>query len=285
MPLYPIAFEQFDFSGYDLVVSHTTRFAKSVITRPGTTHISYCHTPPRFLWNFSGEAHSKLVSPYLSFLRIYDQISAKRVDLFFAGSENAKERIKKVYGSDSKVCYPFVDLEGYGKIESFDGGYFLIIARLNKYKRIDIATDVFSRNGLKLKIVGTGPELGNLKKKAKGNIEFLGGVSEDVLKNLIAGCRGLIVTAEEDFGLTPLEAQTLGKGVIAFGRGGALETIIGGKTGIFFKEQTQEGLEEALEEFLKMRINPEDCRENARKFSRQVFQERFMGLLKNSWGS
>ena len=271
LPLYPIAFEQFDFSEYDLVISQTTRFAKSIITKPNTKHICYCHTPPRFLWNFSGEKVSRILWPILSYLRVYDQISAKRVDKFLAGSENSKKRIKKIYGVDSEVLYPFVDLERYKEVESFDGGYFLIVTRLNKYKRVDIAIDTFEQLGWTLKIVGTGPESGGLKRKAGLNIEFLGSLSEEVLINLIAGCKALIVTAEEDFGLTPLEAQACGKPVIAFGEGGALETVVEGKTGLFFEKQTEESLTQVLKEFDTIKFRAGDCIKNAEKFSKSFF--------------
>ncbi len=279
LPLYPIAFEQFDFSSFDVVISHTTRFAKSIITKPGTKHICFCHTPPRFLWNFSGEEHSKIISPYLSLLRIYDQITSKRVDTFLAGSENAKRRIKKVYNVDASVCYPFVDLDAYKNIESFNGEYFLVIARLNSYKKVDIAVDAFNKSGEKLKIIGVGPKRGELQRKAKKNIEFLGGVTEEVLKNVIAGCRGLIVTAEEDFGLTALEAQAAGKGVIAYGTGGSLETVIDGQTGIFFDEQTRESLEAAIGRFKKITIDEQKCKKNAESFSKKKFQIHFLQLI------
>ncbi len=280
--LHPLAFELFDLSDYDLVISQTTRFAKSIITRPETIHICYCHTPPRFLWNFSGEKLPGFLLPFLSWLRIIDRVSTQKVDLFLAGSENAKRRIKRVYQKESEVLLPFIDLEKYQGVQDFAGGYFLIIARLNDYKRVDLAVEAFNKLGLPLKIVGDGPLMGRLKKLAKTNIDFAGGVSEELLLNLIAGCRALIVTAEEDFGLTPLEAQALGKPVIAFGKGGTLETVIDGKTGLFFKEQTTESLIEALEEFNRKTFNPEDCRKNATNFSKQKFQQKLRELVKQA---
>ena len=255
LPLYPTAFEQFDFSGFDLVISHTTRFAKSIITKPSTKHICYCHTPPRFLWNFSGESVGGILSPYISFLRVYDTISANRVDNWIAGSHNAASRIKKVYHSDAQVLQPFVDLDDFRDLESFDGGYFLMISRLNKYKRVDLAVNVFNHLDARLKIVGVGPDLVALQKMAKPNIEFLGAVPENIKLNLLSGCKALIVTAEEDFGLTPLEAQQCGKPVIAYGRGGALETVINDKTGIFFAEQTVESLRSALDKFARIKFS------------------------------
>ena len=148
LPLYPIAFEQFNFDEYDLVISHTTRFAKSIITKPATKHISYCHTPPRFLWHFSGMKNYGFGEFLMTKLRIYDQVTVHRVDYFIAGSENAKRRIKKIYGVDSKVVYPFVDLKRFEGIDSFDGGYFVIAGRMNKYKRFDLAIDVCNKLGI-----------------------------------------------------------------------------------------------------------------------------------------
>lgn len=279
LPLYPLAFEQFDFSEYDLVITQTTRFAKCIITKPKIKHVCYCHTPPRFLWNFSGEMVNGLLTPLLTKLRILDQISAKRVDVFLAGSKNAQARIKKIYKVESQVLYPFVDLKEFENVESFNGGYYLIIARLTKYKRVDIAIDAFRNFKGKLKIIGTGGQLNNLQNYASDNVEFLGSQSDLVLKNLIAGCKGLIVTAEEDFGMTPLESQALGKGVIAYGKGGAKETVKNKKTGILFNEQTSESLIQALFEYEALKIDPDDCKENAKTFSKDKFKKQLIKYI------
>ncbi len=153
LPLYPLAFEQFCFDGYDLVISHTTRFAKSIITKPSVKHISYCHTPPRFLWHFSGEKSYGWGEALLTQLRIYDQISARRVDFFLAGSENAKKRIEKIYRVDSEVVYPFVDLERFKGVEGFHGGYFVVIGRPNEYKRFDLAKKACGQLKVPLRLV------------------------------------------------------------------------------------------------------------------------------------
>lgn len=275
--LYPIAFEQFDFSEYDLVISQTTRFAKSIITKPGTTHICYCHTPPRFLWNFSSERVALILAPFLTILRLYDQVSAHRVDRFLAGSKNAQQRIKKIYHRESQILYPFVDLdESYTK--GFDGGYYLMVARLNHYKRLDIAIEVFNKRQTKLKIVGVGRESNNLQLLSSEGIEFMGSVTDDLLKQLLLGCRGLIVTAEEDFGMAPLEAQALGKGVIAYGAGGSLETVVDGKTGVLFGAQTPESLDVAISKYERIKINPQNCYDNARQFSLEKFKNRLKEL-------
>lgn len=277
--LYPFAFELFDFTEFDLVITHTTRAAKSVITKPKTKHLCYCHTPPRYLWNYSGEIVPAIARPFLTPLRIYDRVSSKRVDLFLAGSKNAQDRIKKNYSSDSEILYPFIDLDSLNGIESFEGGYYLIIARLNNYKRVDLAVEVFKDRPDRLKVVGNGPELDKLMALASSNVEFVGKVGSDVLLNLLSGCRGLIITAEEDFGLTSLEAQALGKGVIAYGKGGALETIRNNETGIFFESQSVNDLREALNKFERMRIKTDVAKIHAKNFSKQNFQKSLLEVV------
>lgn len=256
LPLYGLAFEQFDFSQFDLVISQTTRFAKSIVTKPETKHICYCHTPPRFLWHFSGVGNFGLGEILLSKLRIYDAIAARRVDHFIAGSENAKKRIKKIYRTESKVVYPYVDLERFQGIESFDGGYFLVIGRSNRYKRFDLAQRVCNKLGLDLRLIN-------------------GGLNDEMVAQILAGCKALIIPGIEDFGLTSLEAQALGKPVIAFREGGVLETVIEGKTGLFFDQQTEESLINALKKLDSAKIDPKDCIENAAKFSKEKFISNF----------
>ena len=280
LPFYPIAFEQFNFDGYDLVISHTSRFAKAIITKPDTTHICYCVTPPRFLWHFSGESNFGFMELLMTKLRVFDHISANRVDQFLANSNNTAKRIKKIYRMDAKVIYPFVDLDRFKDVETFDGGYFVVIARLNKYKRVDLAIDACMELGLALKVIGTGPELESLRRlprsfAPRNDIEFLGNVEDEVVVQVLAGCRALIVPGIEDFGITPLEAQALGKPVIAYQEGGVLETVIPAKTGIFFKEQNIKSLSEALALFRLKNFNPEDCRKNASRFSKVHFINNF----------
>lgn len=279
LPLYPIAFEQFDFSQYDLVISHTTRFAKSIITKPTTKHICYCHTPPRFLWHFSGQKSYGLFETLMTKLRIFDQVSATRVDKFLAGSKNAQARIEKIYHRDSTVVYPFIDLESYAGFESFDGDYFVTISRLNKYKRVDLAIQACLDLNLRLKVIGKGPQLQKLQAISHNlpaaNIEFLGNVNDEVLKYILSGARALIIPGEEDFGLTAIEAQALGKPVIAFRSGGVLETVVDKKTGLFFDTQTVDNLKHLLKNFESKKFKSEDCKENANKFNRRNFIRNF----------
>ena len=257
MPFYPIAFEQFNFDGYDLVISHTTRFAKSIITKPQTRHICYCHTTPRFLWHFPKKENYGFGEVLLSKMRIYDQISARRPDYFIAGSENAKRRIKKIYRRDSQVIYPFIDWDLFESVETFDGGYFVVIGRPNKYKRFDLAQRACQELGKELKIIS-------------GNLD------DEMVVKILAGCSALIISGEEDFGLASLEAQALGKAVIAFSAGGNLETVIDGKTGIYFDKQDTDSLKGAMEKLNKISINPDVCINQARKFSKEKFKSNFV---------
>lgn len=277
LPLYPISFEQFNFDEYDLVISHTTRFAKSIITKPQTKHICYCHTPPRFLWHFSGYGNWGIAELLMSKLRIYDQISAQRVDFFLAGSENAKKRIKKVYKMDSTVVYPFVDLDRFKSVESFDGGYFVVVGRPNQYKRFDLAISTCLKMRLPLKVIGNGSKQITLPKINDRQllVNFLDSVDDDTLVSVLAGCRALIIPGIEDFGLASLETQVLGKPVVAFAQGGTLETVIANKTGVFFHEQTEDSLKDALLKLDSLKINPKDCFVNAANFSKENFVKNF----------
>src|SRR3989344_6557384 len=285
LPLYPMVFEQFDFSRYDLVISHTTRFAKCIITKPQTKHICYCHTPPRFLWNFSGENQYNWIKPLMDYLRKFDKVSSNRVDYFLAGSKNAANRIREVYGKDSKVVYPFIDLKRFHKVETFDGGYFVVISRINKYKRVDLAIEACRKLKIRLKVIGSGSEEEILKQvqddddAGRSNIEFLGNLSDEMVVKELAGAKALIIPGIEDFGLTSIEAQALGKPVIAFGEGGALETIVKGKTGIFFEDQNIESLERALKTFDPNDLKKEDCIKNAGKFSKEFFIRDFKQIV------
>lgn len=278
LPLYPIAFEQFNFDEYDLVISQTTRFAKAVITKPGTLHVSYCHTPPRFLWHFSREVHIMLETLFSS-LRIYDKITSGRVDFYIAGSENAGRRIKKIYRRESKILYPFVDFKRMEFEESFDGGYFLIVSRLNSYKKVEVAIEACKKMDMPLKIVGTGSQMDSLKLSASEKTEFLGEIDDSLLVKIMAGCKAVIVTAEEDFGLVSIEAQALGKPVLGYRSGGNLETVIDGKTGILFEKQDSESLVKAMRRLLSTGINANDCRENVKRFSKDIFFKNLKQIL------
>lgn len=256
LPLYPLAFEQFVFDDFDLVISNTTRFAKSIITKPKTVHVCYCHTPPRFLWHFSGEKSYGILETLMTKLRLYDQISSKRVDYFLAGSKNAAERIKKIYRRQSKVVYPFIDLNRFKGVDVFDGGYFVVAGRPNNYKRFDIAIEGCKKMGVNLKIIS-------------------GGLDDEMVVKVLAGCRALIIPGIEDFGLISLEAQALGKSVIAYREGGALETVIEGETGFFFNEQSVDSLVDALKSFSANNRTEAKSVQNAKGFSKENFIRNF----------
>ncbi len=286
--LMPLAIEQFDFSEYDLVLSVSASFAKGIITKPHTKHISYCLTPPRFLWDSSQKFVEEfgypkfiknLLPPLITYLRIWDKEASLRPDEFWSISDFIKGRVKKYYRKNSKVIYPPVNVSKF-QISNKVGNYFLMTGRLVSYKKFDLAIKVFNLNGLPLKIVGIGPELKKLKRIAGKNIEFIGLVSDEYLAQLYSGAMACIFPQEEDFGIVPLESMASGRPVIAFGSGGALETVIDRKTGIFFNEQTEQSFQAAIEMFYTLKFDPEICRNQAEKFDVEVFKNNIVQNLK-----
>jgi glycosyltransferase involved in cell wall biosynthesis len=289
LPLYPVAFELFDLRQYDLVLSSTTAFAKGIITRPETCHVCYCNNPTRFAWMYHDYlAYESLPATVKSFLpalatplRLWDYAAAQRVDYFIAGSVNAARRIKKFYRRDSHVLPPPVNCSLFSSSEHA-ADYFLIVSRLLSYKRIDLAVEACATLGVPLKVVGDGTDRRRLESLAGPSVSFLGRVSDVEVRSLMARCRALIVPGEEDFGLTPLEAQAAGRPVIAYAAGGALETVVDGKTGVFFMEQTVEALVEKLRGF-EDNFDPAMLRSNARRFDTPVFKETLFGLLERTF--
>ena len=291
--LYPLAFESLDLSDYNLVVSSSSRFAHGVITRPETKHICYMHSPGRMFWEpdfyFGPDSRLKtILTPILSYLRLWDHTAAQRVDQLIANSKNVAGKIRSYYGRDATVVYPFVDLErfkpGVGSHESGVEKYYLVVTRLASWKRVDIAVAVANAVGAKMKVVGTGPDEKRLRKMAGPGVEILGGASDEKVTELFLNCSALVMTQEEDFGITSLEAQACGKPVIAYGRGGALETIIAGKTGEFFESQDSETLAKVLKKFDSKRYRPEDCRKNAERFSKTRFQKELVEIASRAVG-
>jgi len=290
-PLYPLAFESLDFSDYDLVVSSSSRFAHGVITKPQTVHVCYMNSPGRMFWeprNYFSDNPTlgKLLSPVLSYLRLWDRVTAQRVDYFIANSKNIARRIKRCYGREATVVYPFVDLEKFKPITGDRGegvgDYYLVVTRLAPWKRVEIAIEAANRLKLHLKVVGGGPSLGKLKKLAGPTVEVLGSVGDEELSKLYQGCIALIMTQEEDFGITSLEVQACGRPVIAYGAGGALETVVSGETGELFSPQSSEALTHVLEWFDSKRYSSEGCRANAQRFSKERFQKEFLGELERA---
>jgi len=289
---YPRAFEQFDLRAYDVILSSSSAFAKGVRIPSGTCHICYCYNPMRFVWRYDDYIKREKINPlFMSLLPLlikrlkrWDVKVNKRVHFFIAISNNIAERIKIFYNRESIVIYPPIDVESFELLKE-DAGFYLIVSRLRQYKRIDIAVKAFNKLGYKLKIIGEGSDRKNLEKMAMNNIEFLGRQNDEMLKEYYGKCRALVFPGEEDFGITPLEAQACGKPVIAYGRGGALETIIDGITGVFFKEQTVESLIEAIKRFEKIKdsFNSERIRENALRFDKEIFKRKIKAFIEEKY--
>jgi glycosyltransferase involved in cell wall biosynthesis len=300
LPLFPTAIEQFDLSGYDLVISSSHCVAKGVITRPETCHICYCYTPMRYAWEmYDVYFNRNTVGPlvrwslpfFMNYLRRWDLKSADRVDHFVAISETVRGRIQKHYHRDAGVIYPPADVNFY-TLSKNTGDYFLITSALVPYKRVDLAILAFNELNFPLLVIGEGVEKNKLRKLAGGNIKFLDWQNPPNLKKYYSECRALIFPGEEDFGIVPVEAQACGKPVVAFGRGGVTESIKGAypdqeiashHTGIFFYPQTKESLMDAVHRFESVQFYPERIRENALRFDRRIFKEKIRELIEGKF--
>lgn len=283
---YPFIFEAFDLSGYDVVISSSSGFAKGVKVIKPAIHISYCHTPPRFLYHLPSETNRRnlfLLKPILAvvdlLLRIWDFRSAQRVDYFIANSQTVKRRIEKFYRRDAIVIYPPVDTSSFTAYSlpltaKQSAGYFLVVSRLSAYKNIDVVIQACNKLKLPLKIIGTGREEARLRKLAGLTVQFLGFVQEEDKWCYLANCQALIfASSDEDFGIVPVEAMAAGKPVIALKSGGVKETVIDGKTGVFFDQPTSSALIKVLQNFDPTRFNAEDCQNQAAKFSKDRFKK------------
>jgi glycosyltransferase involved in cell wall biosynthesis len=288
LPFYPFAMESLDLRDYDLVLSSSSAFGKGVITRPETMHICYCHTPMRWCWNYREYvereqlgAMARRVLPFLiTGLRMWDQVSAMRVDHFIANSPVVAARIQKYYRRDAVVIPPPVEVSRF----SFDPGieredYFLIVSRLIPYKRIDLAIEACNRLHLPLVIIGAGRDMERLKRMAGPTIRFLGRLSDQEVLHYYARCRAFLFPGEEDFGITPLEAQASGRPVIAYGRGGSLASIVEGITGEFFYEQTVDSLAAVLASFEERRYKSQTIRNHALEFDTSRFRRRILQFI------
>lgn len=285
-----LAYESFNFDKYDVVLSISARFAHGVITKPSTKHVCYMNSPGRMFWepcnyfandneqnarrgHFNNRLLQLIISPFLSWIRLWDYTAAQRVDKFIANSKTPQNRIKKYYKRDSDIVYPFA--EGTTKLQkpSSNEKYFLIISRLVSWKKIEIAIKACISLRLNLKVIGEGSDKSRLMKISNNSkyIELCGRVLDDEKTRLICNCVALIQTQHEDFGITPVEAMSWGKPVIAFGRGGALETVVSGVTGEFFYEQTSNSLSDTLQNFSPEKYLPETCQEQSKLFNKQRF--------------
>lgn len=279
LPLFPHLVERFDLRGFDLVISTSHCVAKGARAPRGAPSLCYCLTPMRYVWYFGDEYFGRwgwkraLTKPAFAFLKRWDISSAARVDRWLAISETVAARVKKIYHRDAEVLYPPVDA-GFYTPGGGAGNYHLVVSALVPYKRLDVAVRAFNELRLPLKIVGEGPERARLEALAGPGIEFLGWRTNEEIRGLYRGCRAFIFPGEEDFGITPLEVQACGRPVIALGRGGALETVIPGETGIFFDAQEPAALAAAVRRAERMRFDPAAARLNAERFDRPIFKER-----------
>jgi glycosyltransferase involved in cell wall biosynthesis len=291
LPLYPLAFESLDLRGFDTIVSITSAFAHGVKIPRGARHICYCLTPARFLWNYADYVQreqigrvAKIALPLVvGPLRGWDARAARRVNAFIAISRVVQKRIREFYERDSEIIYPPVDVESF-PVSAARGDYFLILARLVPYKRIDLAVEAFNQLGLPLVIAGEGRDRARLQNLARGNVRFLGRVADEQARDLLAHARALVFPGEEDFGITPLEANAAGRPVIAFAGGGALDTIREGLNGVFFHAPTSEALAAAVWDFDDARFDAHAIRAYAEGFATRVFQERLARMVDRETG-
>ncbi len=290
LPLFPKAIESFDFSGYDLILSSSSSVAKGIITNSKQLHICYCHSPVRYAWDLYHQylkdaglvgfgLKKWLVRHTLHKLRIWDVMSANRVDHFIANSNYIKNRINKVYRRESEVIYPPVNINRF-ELCSEKKEYYYTASRLVPYKKIDLIVEAFSKlPDKKLIVAGIGPDYKKIKALASPNVEMKGFVSNDEMLSLMQKAKAFVFAADEDFGIIPVEAQACGTPVIALGKGGTKETVINGETGVHFQEQTLESLTEAIAVFEQKTFMPNKVRANAERFSKQRFKDEIKGFV------
>jgi glycosyltransferase involved in cell wall biosynthesis len=288
LPFYPFAMESLDLRDYDLVLSSSSAFGKGVITGPETLHICYCHTPMRWCWNYDEYVEreqlgtmARTILPFLiTGLRVWDQTTAMRVDYFIANSPVVAERIQKYYRREAVVIPPPVEAGRFPFDPTLEpDDYFLIVSRLIPYKRIDLAIEACNLLQLPLVIIGSGRDLDRLKKLAGPTIRFMGRLSDEEVTYYYTHCRALLFPGEEEFGITPLEAQAAGRPVIAYGAGGALASVVDGITGVFFREQTVDSLVGTLASFNERMYNPDVIHNHALEFDMPRFRRRILQFI------
>jgi glycosyltransferase involved in cell wall biosynthesis len=291
LPLFPLAIESFDLTRYELILSSSHVCAKGVIPAPEALHICYCHTPARYAWDL-GYLYRRRLNPLLRAyaavvmhrLRVWDVTTSSRVDHFIANSSFVAQRIRRYYGRDATVIYPPVDTAFFTPGEDTgDCDYWLVVSRLTAYKRVDLAVDAFTKLGLPLTVVGDGPERRRLEREAGPNIKFMGTVSRSQVRDYMRGCQGLIYPGKEDFGITPVEAQATGRPVVAFGAGGALESVVDGVTGVLFGAQSVEALCEAVSRCSTLKLDRAALRRQAEQFDREVFYRKLTDFVQIMW--
>jgi len=279
LPLMPLALEQLDLRGYDLVISSESGPAKGVIAPPHALHLCYCHSPMRYLWNMYHDYQSqagrvtRMAMPILAhYLRLWDAASAVRVDHFVANSETVAARIRRYYGREAAVVWPPVDTDAFMIAPDHErSDYMLMVGELVAYKRPELAIEAFNRTRARLVVIGGGEMLHRIRRLAGPTVEVLGPRPFEELRHHYARCQALIFPGEEDFGIVPIEAMASGRPVIAYGRGGATETVLPGLTGLLFEEQTPEAIIDAVEQSRAVDFDPQKIAQHARQFSRQNF--------------
>lgn len=294
LPLFPTAIQQFDLSGFDLVITSNHCVAKGVRVSPASLHVCYCYTPMRYIWGlydeYFGKDRAGLLTRvgmrlFVNHLRRWDVKTAGNPRHFVAISEHIRRRINDIYHRSADVIYPPVNTSSF-PLSRTDGGYFLIVSAFVPYKRVDLAIEAFNQLGDQLIIVGDGPDGRRLRSIAHENIEFVGWQSDEKLKEYYAGCIAVIFPGEEDFGIVPVEAMASGKPVVAYAKGGALETVIQSdtlKTGVLFEHQTVESLVSAVQTLQRTRFDPEALRSFALTFDREVFKQSVKQYLNRKW--
>ncbi|MEJ7811824.1 MAG: glycosyltransferase [Gemmatimonadaceae bacterium] len=289
LPLYPLAVESFDLGDYDLVISSSSAFGKGAVVRPGACHVCYCHTPMRFAWDYDryvereqfGRAVRTVLPLLVGHLRRWDFRTAGRPHTYIANSSVVAERIRQYYGRESEVIPPPVDVARFAP-SPVDEDYYLIVSRLNPYKRVDLVVGAFSEMGRPLVVIGDGPDRAALERMAAPNVRFLGRLPDDDVARHYARCRGLIFPGEEDFGIVPLEANASGRPVIAYRAGGALDTVADGRTGVFFRDQTVGAIRDAVERCDAIRWDKAQLRRHAEGFAEGVFRARVLASLEHA---
>lgn len=282
LALMPKAVESFNLKDYDIILSITSALVKGIKTNKNQIHICYCNTPTRYLWFDSDEYVKNAPIPFfirpmmplvLSYLRKWDLKASKRPNYFIGNSINVQKRIKKYYGRNSDVIYPMTDIRKFTPSKNI-GDYYLLISRIEPYKRVDMVIDAFRGLKEKLKIVGSGTKKEQIAQNAPKNVEFLGRLTDKELAKICSETKALIFPQEEDFGIVPVEVMAAGRPVIAYGKGGALETVVAGKTGEFFMPQTAKALRNVISGFNYKKYKAEDCRKQASKFDKEVFKRK-----------
>lgn len=294
LPLMARAIESFDLSEFDLIISSSNSFAHGVLIPSQAKHICYCHSPMRYAWDYAheyiqeqrlGGIKKYAAEKIIGMVRMWDQIASDRPDVYIANSQHVRKRIKKYYHQDSEVLYPPVDTKRF-KPSKAHQDFYLIVSTLSPYKKIDLAVQLFNKIGKYLIVIGEGSHLEYLKTIAAPNIVFMGSKSDEVVREYMQNCRAFIFPGEEDFGMAPVEAMACGKPILAYGKGGALETVVPGVTGEFFFHPTVESMEDGLGRLIinEPNYSAEKIRKHALQFSREKFEEGFKALVKRAMG-